>query len=195
MKEGSAVGIIVVLLVLGGAYFLFTRGFSGPSSLETNDNAMSELTLASSAFEHEGSIPSQYSCDGKNMNPPLTINGIPEGAKTLALLMDDPDIPESVKESRGIEVFDHWIVFNMPSDTRVLPENTVPPGIQGVNSTGNNSYAGPCPPNGEHRYFFKLFALDTKLDLLEGVSKAEVEKAMEGHILGEATLMGRYKRK
>ena len=187
MKEGSVVGVIILLLVLGGFYLFFTQRAQAPAPLETNDNTMSELTLTSTAFEHEGSIPSQYSCDGEDINPPLVIDGVPKETKSLVLLMDDPDAPAGT--------WDHWIVVNIAPKTTSIPENTEPEGVGGNNSWGRTGYGGPCPPEGEHRYFFKLFALDAKLDLSEGATKAEVEKAIEGHVLSQTELMGRYKRK
>jgi len=108
--------------------------------------------------------------------------------------MDDPDIPDFVKEKFNIEMRDHRVVFNMSSTTTEILENTTPPGIQGVNTWWNNAYGGPCPPDREHRYFFKLYALDAMLDLQEGATKAEVESAMEGHIIEKTELIGLYER-
>ncbi len=153
-----------------------------------------EMKLTSSAFTEGAKIPSKYTCDGQNVNPPLTISDVPAKAKSLVLIMDDPDIPDFVKQKFGIQVWDHWIVFNVPPETREIPEGKNPPGVVGRNTGGNNSYGGPCPPDREHRYFFKLYALNTELDLPEGATKAEVEKAMKNHILAEAKLMGRYER-
>lgn len=152
------------------------------------------MKLSSSAFMHNGKIPSQYTCDGANINPPLTIEGVPAGAKSMVLLMDDPDIPDFVKQKYGILVWDHWIVLNMPPTTKEIAEGQTPSGVQGKNTGGKNAYGGPCPPDREHRYFFKLYALDTTLNLPVGASKAEVEKAMQGHIVAKAELVGLYKR-
>ncbi len=161
---------------------------------------MKTLKITSEAFEDKGIIPPKYTCDGdpltssgqSNINPPLEIEGVPEGAKSLVLIMDDPDIPDFVKESRGIEVFDHWIVFNVSPTIKNIEEGIEPEGVRGVNSSGQNKYTGPCPPDKEHRYFFKVYALDTTLGLSEGSSKKEVEKAMAGHIIASGELMGRY---
>lgn len=147
------------------------------------------MKLASSAFEHEGSIPAVYTCDKANVSPPLVFSDVPAGAQSLALIMDDPD---AVKPAG--KVWDHWVVFNMPPDTAELSEGSVPPGVQGKNSGGQSAYAGPCPPDAEHRYVFRLYALDTTLDLSEGVTKADVEQAMTGHIIEQAELVGRYER-
>lgn len=153
------------------------------------------MKLTSPTFTDGGKIPSLYTCDGQNISPPLKISDIPAGAKSLVLIMDDPDIPDFAKEKFHIEIWDHWVVFNIPPETIEIKEGKNPQGVMGRNTRGNNSYGGPCPPDKEHRYFFKLYALDTMLSLKEGASKAEVEKAMERHILEKAQLMGRYERK
>jgi hypothetical protein len=151
------------------------------------------LTLSSPAFGEGESIPSRFTCEGENISPELRIAHVPAGAVSLALLMEDPDIPESVRKNRGIEVFDHWVVFNIPSGTTVLAQGQKPPGVEGMNSAGQG-YTGPCPPDGEHRYFFKLYALDTLLDLNRSATKARVEQAMKGHVLEKAQLIGVYKK-
>lgn len=147
------------------------------------------MKLQSSAFEHNANIPSKYTCDGENINPPLQISDVPDNAASLVLIMDDPD---AIKPAG--KVWDHWIVFNMPVDTTDIEENSQPQGIAGSNTRENLSYGGPCPPDAEHRYFFKLYALDIELALVEGSSKKEVEKAMEGHVLAYAELIGLYNR-
>ncbi len=152
------------------------------------------MKLTSPVFNEGGKIPSKFTCDGQNINPSLTFSGVPAKAKSLVLIMDDPDIPGFVKEKFGIQVWDHWVVFNIQPTTTEIPEAKNPPGILGKNTGGKNTYGGPCPPDREHHYFFKLYALDMELDLPEGATKAEVEKAMVGHILAEAKLMGRYER-
>jgi len=150
------------------------------------------MELISSAFEHEGSIPSKYTCDGENINPPLRIADIPPSTESLVLIMEDPDVPKHLKEDG---MWDHWVVFNMPPDTYHIPEGSRPEGTHGVGTSGDMGYFGPCPPDREHRYFFKLFALDTKLELHEKPTKADVEVAMKDHILDQTELMGRYERK
>ena len=149
------------------------------------------MKLQSPAFEHHRIIPSQYTCDGENINPPLQISDVPKGAKSLVLLMDDPDVPVSV---RADGMWDHWVVFNIPPDVREIKEGDTPPGILGVGTGGNARYQGPCPPDREHRYFFKLFAVDIELSLKEGAVKADVEQAMEGHVVSQAELIGLYER-
>jgi Raf kinase inhibitor-like YbhB/YbcL family protein len=146
---------------------------------------MLELTVKSSAFENNKLIPVKYSCDGDEVNPPLTINDVPLGTKTLVLIVDDPDAP------RG--TFDHWIVWNIPP-TGKIEEHSVP-GTEGLNSAGQRSYIGMCPPSGTHRYFFKIYALDTELTLKpNATNKKDLEKAMQGHILAKGELIGLYKR-
>ena len=152
------------------------------------------MKLTSSVFQHNGKIPSVYTCDGKNINPPLEIRDVPPEAKSLVLIMDDPDIPDIAKKNFNVEVWDHWVVFNIPPTVQEIGEGKNPPGILGKNTRGSNAYGGPCPPDREHRYFFKLYALDRLLNLKEGATKTEVEKAMEGHILEKRELVGKYER-
>jgi len=151
-----------------------------------------ELKITSSAFEEGGMIPKQYTCDGANISPPLRWTSVPLGTKSLALICDDPDAP------MGIWV--HWIISNLPTNINELPES-IPPqktlengAKQGINDFPKIGYGGPCPPNGTHRYYFKLYALDTEIDLDAGATKRELLKAIKGHILAEGQLMGRYKR-
>lgn len=145
------------------------------------------MDIHSTAFEHHQSIPKKYTCEGEDVSPPLTFQNIPAGTKSLALIMDDPDAP------RG--TFDHWIVWNLPPSTKGLSEKANFTYPQGKNSYGEFRYRGPCPPPGKpHRYFFKLYALDSMLNLPEDSDKKALESAMEGHILGRAELVGTYKR-
>jgi Raf kinase inhibitor-like YbhB/YbcL family protein len=146
---------------------------------------MADLIVKSPAFENNKLIPKKHSCDGEEVNPPLNVEGIPMGAKTIALILDDPDAP------RG--TFDHWIVWNIPP-TGKIAENSVP-GTEGLNSAGQQTYIGMCPPSGTHRYFFKVYALDAKLDLkANSTKKKDLEKAMQGHILAKGELVGLYNR-
>ncbi|MGN6567516.1 MAG: YbhB/YbcL family Raf kinase inhibitor-like protein [Flavipsychrobacter sp.] len=144
-----------------------------------------ELSISSPAFENEGNIPEKYSCDGEEVNPPLSIDGLPQETVTLAMIVEDPDT------SRG--VFDHWIVWNIDPTNEIQEDSR--PGISGRNGAGKTGYHGPCPPNGSHRYFFYVFALDTDVDLPAGAGKEELQRAMEGHIIAQGSLMGRYERK
>lgn len=150
------------------------------------------MKLTSTAFSEKGIIPSLYTCEGKNINPPLEISGVPANAKSLVLIMDDPDVPKTL---RADGMYDHWVVFNIPPATRKIAENSTPHGVLGQNTGGKNQWIGPCPPDREHRYFFKLYALDKLLDLPAGSTKKQVEQAMKGHILAECQLMGRYEQK
>ncbi|HEX8038175.1 MAG TPA: YbhB/YbcL family Raf kinase inhibitor-like protein [Chryseosolibacter sp.] len=143
------------------------------------------LTVSSTAFSHGGLIPPEHTCDGAGKNPPLDIEGIPGAAKSLVLIIDDPDAPNGT--------FDHWIVWNIPPQRSIQAGSA--PGEVGRNSMGQNRYTGPCPPTGTHRYFFKVYALDTQLKLDKSADKAKVEHAMKNHILAYGELMGNYKRK
>lgn len=147
------------------------------------------MKLFSPAFLHEALIPSKFTCDGKNVSPELHIEDVPLEAKSLVLIMEDPDVPEFVREDR---LWVHWVIFNIPPEVTALAEDCTPPGVLGTGTGGKPFYQGPCPPDREHRYFFKLYALDCELNLLAGASKDRVEKAMQGHVLAETHLMGRY---
>ncbi len=151
------------------------------------------LNLSSSAFQSNASIPSHYTCDGENVSPPLIWAGVPEGAQSLVLIMDDPDVSKNILASG---MWDHWVLFNIPTTVVSLPENAkdFSGAIQGKNSGGTLGYTGPCPPDRQHRYFFKLYTLDTTLNLPEGATKAEVQAASQGHILDQAELIGVYDR-
>ncbi len=152
------------------------------------------MTLTSAAFANNDTIPSQYTCDGKDISPPLAWSGAPAGTKSFALIHDDPDAPPGT--------WVHWIIFNIPSDSTSLPENLpktagLPSGarqgqVWGVDSFSRVGYWGPCPPSGTNRYFFKLYALDLLLDLPAKSTKPQLEAAMKGHILAESQLIGLY---
>lgn len=153
-----------------------------------NINAASSVSVATSAFQAGGDIPAKFTCNGANVNPALKINGVPNEAKSLVLIVDDPDAP------RGL--FTHWILWNIDPKTTDIGENSVPAGgVQGTNDFGKRNYGGPCPPSGTHRYFFKIFALDMKLDLKPGVRRADLDAAMKSHILAQGELMARYAHK
>ncbi len=149
-------------------------------------NEGGKMKLVSSAFSQNQAIPAKYTCKGKDVSPPLSFSNVPDGAASLALIVDDPDAP------RG--VFDHWIVWNITPDTKELKEGASVP-KQGINGYGEQRYKGPCPPPGAaHRYRFKLYALNILLDLPEGSTKAQLEEAMQGHILAQTELVGTFKR-
>lgn len=148
---------------------------------------VAEMKLTSAAFVNNAPIPSEFTCDGSDLSPSLSISDVPSNAKSLVLIMDDPDAP--------VGTWDHWIVFNIPPSTKEIPQGAEPKGVGGRNSWGRTGYGGPCPPSGTHRYFFKLYALDTILGLPEGSTKKDIERAMQVHIVAKAELMGTYKRR
>lgn len=194
--------IIILILVLGGIFFW--QKSKKPKEISLPETLPKVMQISSPVFENNSQIPSKYTCDGQNINPPLEIKDVPEGTQSLVLIVDDPDAP--------VGTFLHWLVFNINSDvslveedksssspfatTRVVEENSLPAGaIQGRNGFGKEKYGGPCPPFGQHRYFFKIYALDKKLDLASGSKLKEVESAMKNHILDQAQLIGLYQRK
>ena len=152
-----------------------------------------EIKITSSAFEDGALIPAKYTCDGEDVSPPLQWEAVPEGTKSIALISDDPDAP--------VGTWIHWVLYNLPAEVKELAEavpadETLPGGArQGTTDFGRIGYGGPCPPSGTHRYFFKIYALDTDVDLPRGADKSELLEAMQGHILGEGRLMGKYARK
>jgi len=166
--------------------FLFIFSVSYVSSQEAPKTG--ELKIISPVFEGNGNLPLRYTCDGQNINPPLMIEGVPERARSLVLILDDQDAP------RGS--FVHWIVWNIDPGIKDIKENSVPSGaVEGTNDFKKRKYGGPCPPKRVHRYAFKLYALDIRLNLEGRSTKADLEKAMKGHILGQVQLITLYKRK
>lgn len=149
------------------------------------------MELRSPAFEHNSDMPAKYTCQGEDISPPLRISGIPQGTKTMALIVDDPDAPDPAAPKM---TWDHWVVWNIPPQGEIS-EGTLPEGAAtGRNSWGRNGYGGPCPPIGKHRYFFRLYALDIRLELPEVATKKILERCMEGHILATAELVGKYEK-
>lgn len=152
------------------------------------------LTLSSPSFQHQGEIPSRFTCEGQDVSPALSWSGLPEGTKSLALIVDDPDAPDP-KAPRMTWV--HWVLYNIPSSAASLDEGVrmLPPGTrEGLNDWKRAGYGGPCPPIGRHRYFHKLYALDALLPDLATPTKARLEEAMKGHVLGQAELVGTYQK-
>lgn len=150
------------------------------------------LTITSSAFRDGAEIPARYTCDGSNVSPPLSWSGAPPGTRSFALIVDDPDAPDP-HAPRTVWV--HWVVYNLPAEVTALPENVAPlphGAAAGVNDFRKTTYGGPCPPVGRHRYFFKLYALDTMLPAGGRTTKATLERDMAGHVLAQAQLMGTY---
>ncbi len=150
------------------------------------------MEIKSSAFKHEDMIPARYTCDGHNISPPLEWSAVPADTNSFALICDDPDAPAGT--------WVHWVLFDIPATVNNLPENMPRQeeiaglGKNGINTDRNFGYDGPCPPGGTHRYYFKLYALDAMLDINPGATKEGLLKAMKGHVLGEAQIMGKYKR-
>jgi len=166
----------------------FLQAFLFSYALGQTGTKIEALKISSPAFENGGKIPKEYTCDGKNVNPPLKIENAPSNAKSLALVFDDIDAP------RGTYV--HWIVWNIDPGLKEIRENSVPEGVvQGMNDFKKRNYGGPCPPGRAHKYIFKIYALDTLLNLNPNGTKKDLEKAMEGHIVSRGQLMGSYKRK
>jgi Raf kinase inhibitor-like YbhB/YbcL family protein len=145
---------------------------------------MKELILKSPAFEANQKIPEKYTCEGEGKSPPLIVEGVPDEAKSLALICEDPDAVSGI--------FDHWVVWNIPASTRSIEEGKSP-GTEGLNTARDIGYHPPCPPSGSHRYTFKIYALDTQLDLSMNSKKKDLEKAMQGHVIGSGELIGLYR--
>lgn len=184
------VASVFVIAAIGAATIIFFQFRSANRVAHqplTPITTQGDMKLTSSVFEHNESIPSTYTCDGRDVNPPFAISGVPEGAKSLALIVDDPDAPA------GDWV--HWLVWNIDPGTTEIGEGSIPDGaVQGTTDFNRTGWGGPCPPSGTHRYFFKLYALDTALNLETSAKKAELERAMEGHELERTELIGLYER-
>ena len=179
----KALIVIAVIIILGAvAYFVFTKI---NKNKEEAPVAQTTVKITSSAFQEGEEIPVKFSCRGENVNPDLKISGVPSDAKSLAIILDDPDAPAGV--------WTHVILANIDPTTNEIPENSAPQGtVIGKNSSGETKYDGPCPPSGTHRYYFKVFALESMLDLQNGFSRSELEEAMEGHILAQGQMMGKF---
>jgi Raf kinase inhibitor-like YbhB/YbcL family protein len=183
MRLSSALGFALLLVILPSC--------KGKETSSAPAGGNGDFKLTSRAFANGEAIPKRFTCDGKNVSPPLAWSGAPTGSQSFTLVVDDPDAPSGT--------FTHWIVFNLPAGTSSLaPRMTaakLPAGAeQGVNDFGKPGYGGPCPPSGEHRYIHHLYALDTKLTGLSQPRRQQIDEALKGHVLGEATLMGRCAR-
>jgi Raf kinase inhibitor-like YbhB/YbcL family protein len=179
MSIKPAILFLIILLAVG--------------CITKEEDNMENISISAEGFKEGETIPDEYTCEGKDISPLLSWKGIPAGTKSIALIMDDPDCPGGT--------FVHWVLYNLPAQTRKLPKamllnQTLNDGsMQGMTDFGQPGYGGPCPPPGKpHRYYFKLYALDTKLNLPPGASKSQVESAMKGHILAKGELMGKYQR-
>jgi Raf kinase inhibitor-like YbhB/YbcL family protein len=183
------------LMILAGILSLLMVAFAGCGD-DDDDNGTTDPTtsfvISSTAFTSGASIPVQYTCDGTDISPPLQWSGAPEGTQSFALIVDDPDAPGGT--------WVHWVLFDMPATTTGLAESASPGGtlptgsVEGENDWGRQEYGGPCPPSGTHRYYFRLYALDTMLNLAAGSARADVDQAMSGRILAQVELMGTYAR-
>ena len=194
MKPATCISSVCLILV-----FLCSCS-SGPapgsSEIKTNNNKAVEakmgITLMSTAFKDGEMIPSKYTCDGVNVSPQLSWSGVPSNAETVALILDDPDAPE--------KTWVHWVIYDLPTSTNSLPENvpkeekSIAGGKQGINDFKKIGYGGPCPPSGTHRYYFKIYALDAATSLTPGATRDQLSKAMEGHVVAQGQLLGKYKR-
>jgi Raf kinase inhibitor-like YbhB/YbcL family protein len=187
MKKYLFCFFLSICLIAGGAQSLPAK-----DQINTKTKGGKAMEIKSSSFKHEDMIPAKYTCDGQNISPPLSWSGAPEKTKSFALICDDPDAP--------VGLWVHWVLFDIPANVNSLPENVsrheeiAGLGKNGKNTSQHSGYDGPCPPGGTHRYYFKLYALDTMLNLKPGLTKDELLAAMKGHILAEAQLMGKYKR-
>jgi len=180
--------IIIVLMCSVFLLSLFKISFSySQETIPEHKTLGVEMKIESAQFSNNQMIPAHYTCQGDDINPPLVIGPVSGGVKTLALIVDDPDAPGGT--------WVHWVVFNIPppNATLTINEDSVP-GKQGMNSWGKSKYGGPCPPSGTHRYFFKVYTLDSQLNLKEGSTKQQLEEAMKGHVIDQAELIGLYKK-
>jgi Raf kinase inhibitor-like YbhB/YbcL family protein len=189
-----------IILVFLSVIFFFSCQNKNPENTQVQSESQkqkkeerrAEMKLTSSAFEDGGIIPGKYTCDGDNISPPLTWSGIPEGTKCFAITCDDPDAPAGN--------WIHWVIYNIPSNVSELKENIPVDKIlndktkQGLNDFGKTGYGGPCPPGGTHRYIFKIYAVNKNLDIKPEIKKSELLKEIDGNILAEALLTGKYKR-
>lgn len=203
-------GALLCIAMFAAAFAGACRSKTGESSVKTTPadpgdrtdedvrkkggDLMAKLEIFSSAFAHEGRIPTKYTCEGDDVSPPLAWRGVPEEAASLALIVDDPDAPDPAAPKR---TWVHWVLYDIPpkvkgleEDVRALPGSTK----VGFNDWKRADYGGPCPPIGRHRYFFKLYALDTRLEELKTPTKAQLEEAMRGHILDEISMIGTYEK-
>jgi Raf kinase inhibitor-like YbhB/YbcL family protein len=185
--------LVLTVSILTGLSFILYNDYGVPTRqfVSATRMALYDMQLSSSAFSMNGPIPQEFTCDGDERTPPLTISGVPSEAKSLALVMYDPDVPRDIRSDGN---WDHWLVWNMPPSLTELFAGERPEGVEGTGTGGVVGYQGPCPPDREHRYFFILYALDTMLDLPEGASRAELEDAMKGHVITQAELIGKYER-
>jgi Raf kinase inhibitor-like YbhB/YbcL family protein len=180
-KEGwILLGIAIFILIIVIAFYAVTK-----KDVNQNNGKIIEVIIdmeIKSNFTNGGNIQKDYTCQGMNINPELIFSGIPNNTKSLTIIVDDPDAPSGT--------FTHWLLFNIPIQNKIEKDSA--PGIQGKNDFGSVNWKGPCPPSGEHRYYFKVFALSSTLELQEGATRKQIEEAMKGKILAKGELMGKY---
>ncbi len=175
--------LLVVAILIVGLLYVVRPYFFQKKSVPVAES----MKLTSPAFENYQKIPALFTCDGTKRHPPLSVSGVPAGAKSLAIIVDDPDAPSGI--------FTHWVIWNIDPLTKEIAEGSVPEKSQeGTNSSGETGYTPPCPPSGQHRYFFTLYALDAKLGLDGKAMKADVEKSIAGHVMAQSLLVGVYGR-
>jgi len=190
--KSQAITLLSLLLGVTGCATRPQVSAQNSAATSTTQTTGGSLKLTSTAFKEGEPIPRQYTCNGVNVSPSLEWSGVPKSAKTVVIIADDPDAPAGT--------WVHWVLYNLPADNIGMVENLPATeelragGFQGKNDFGKIGYGGPCPPSGTHRYFFKIYALDSELPLKAGATKAEVEKAMEGHVVTQGQLMGTYRR-
>lgn len=195
MKNVKLFIFIIVIIIVGIAALFFVKKTGNKSSpqstVSTSEkliNNINNMKITSPSFENNRNIPPKYTCDGENISPPLEFSDVPAGARSLVLILHDPDAPLAGG-------FTHWVIFNIDPSTKEIAENSRPAsGVEGVNSSGKTGYASPCPPSGVHHYQFKFYALDETLNLDSSAKREDVEKAMEGHALDQSMLVGLYQR-
>jgi len=200
MRNAYALLGVGFIIVFGGAFVLFDTtqvpaDVSGEVLLDVTQEKNMGMKLHSTAFTEGGMIPAKYTCSGENIHPPLSFEGVPAGTQSLVLVMDDPDIPQEVQTMMGIEKFNHWVLYNIPADTQVVEEGSEV-GSYGLNTKGESSYTGPCPPTEyqptTHRYVFRLYALPKILEFQTMPTLNEVEDTAKKDSLGSAELIGMY---
>lgn len=181
-------GVVITFLFL---FVIVSKYAQKKGKSATLTSTTMSLAITSPAFKINGVIPTHFTCDGENISPELNFKNIPTGTQSLALVMEDPDVPKSIRPDG---MWNHWIVWNMPKDTNGIKEGELPPGIVGLGTSGKASYMGPCPPDREHRYIFTLYALDNILSLPKNSTKEELIQSLNSHIIERAQLLGRYNR-
>ncbi len=181
-----------ILSIVLSVFLVYSCAGESRTVKENKGAEKMEIKITSSAFEEGGTIPSKYTCDGADISPPLQWDSVPDGTVSIAIISDDPDAP--------MGTWVHWVLYNLPADVNHLSENmpddeTLPDGTrQGLTDFGKTGYGGPCPPGGIHRYYFKIYALDKKIDVAVVIDKEGLLKNMEGHIIAQGQLIGKYKR-